>query len=138
MLTIISPDERVSVASPEFAVHKFLGLLQGDVHVAIDGLQLACVRFSQILVSKSGHDQIEMRTTFVYDTGIELHRDWRSDDLAEKARWIAGIGGTAIGRLRRGAHDSALDFKVVVDETLWQTEEFKGFRVALAILGCET
>lgn len=96
------------------------------------------MRFSQILVSKSGHDQIEMRTTFIYDTGIELHRDWRSDDLAEKARWIAGIGGTAIGRLRRGAHDSALDFKVVVDETLWQTEEFKGFRVALAILGCET
>lgn len=40
--TIIASNEGIAVTPSQLAIHKFLGLFQGNVHVPVDGLELAC------------------------------------------------------------------------------------------------
>ena len=98
--TVVASHERIAVAPPQLPVHVLLRLLQGDVHVAIDRLQLP---FN--IVSAASPVETEMvQPTLVNDPGIKLDRDRRPDDLAEEARGIFRVGGTAVRRGSGGAH----------------------------------
>lgn len=41
--TVVSSHKGVTVAASHLAVHEFPSALEGDVHVAVDGLELAYV-----------------------------------------------------------------------------------------------
>ena len=41
--TIVTPHKRIAVASPHLAVDELARALERDVHVAVDGLELACL-----------------------------------------------------------------------------------------------
>lgn len=47
--TVVSSDKGIAIAASEFSVHKLLSLLKGDVHVAINRLQLTCKDISKLL-----------------------------------------------------------------------------------------
>lgn len=44
--TIVAPHKRITIRPSHLAVHKLACALEGDVHVAVDGLQLACYHMS--------------------------------------------------------------------------------------------
>lgn len=50
-LAIVSPHESVSIASLLHSIDMLLGLLQGDIHIAIDRLQLSYEKISKCATS---------------------------------------------------------------------------------------
>jgi hypothetical protein len=40
--TVVAPHKRIAVAAPHLAIDKLARTLERDVHVAVDGLELAC------------------------------------------------------------------------------------------------
>lgn len=40
-LTIVASHKRIAIAASHLAIHEFPGTLEGDVHVAVNGLELA-------------------------------------------------------------------------------------------------
>jgi len=86
MLTIVPPDESVTIGSLLHAVDVLLSLLQRNVHVSVYGLQFSC---GQVSASKS---HCSSRTpTFVDDSRIQLHRDLAPNNLAEETRWVSAL-----------------------------------------------
>ena len=47
--TIVAPHKSIAVATPHLAVHKLTRALERDVHVAVDGLELACATCQYLL-----------------------------------------------------------------------------------------
>lgn len=50
--TVVTPDKSIAIAAPKLPIHKLLCLLQGDVHVAINRLQLTYMKISKAAMMK--------------------------------------------------------------------------------------
>lgn len=95
--TIVSPHERIAVRPPHLAVHKLTRALEGNVHVAVDGLQFACVESRSAssftwkgTIGPRSPGDVNGRHTLVHNTRVELDGHRGADDIAQEARGVVG------------------------------------------------
>ena len=87
--TVVSTDEGISPVTRDTTVGDFFASLQRDVHVAIDGLKVACIG----LVRGLGNEYVRREGwgTFIDDARVQLDSHRSSDDFAEKATGISRV-----------------------------------------------
>ena len=133
--TVVAPHKRIAVAAPHLAVNKLPRSLKCDVHVAVDGLELAyrvkeerdvseCVLCKLPRSSSFRPESGLQRLTLVDNTRVELDCHWCANDLAEETGRVAGIvccwgggGGGAVGSW--GGHFRGVFLVVWMDLIGW-------------------
>lgn len=137
-LTIVPPYKRIAVCPPLGPVDVLHRLLEGDVHVAVHGLELT---WSNVSINSRHPSEIprpqlsqkwipkekasEMHT-LVDDTRVQLHSHRVPDDVAEEA---GGVLPFALA--------SVLHFSLCREGSGWRAFEILVGELSWALGGCE-
>ena len=134
-LTIVASHKSITIAPPHLAVHKLPRALEGDVHVAINGLEFAYVGRSVSitqLIKPTERNKCTCRAsrthTLVDNARVQFYCHGSTNDLAEETGRVAGVvccWGGGVGAVGCGGGHCCENVKCsfivlfVVDIDMW-------------------